>query len=284
MPQDFILIGFKGNRKEVYINPDEINLAIGDYVITEADKGVDLGTVIQMGRLASLKASNDEPLKIIRKATEEEISNLQNIRQEEVSAYLVCRNKISKYSMNMKLVDVEYQFDHKKLTFYFTSDRRVDFRKLVKDLAAKYRTRIELRQIGVRDEAKRIGGFGVCGQQLCCSLHLKSFEPISTQHVKDQMLPMNPGKLSGNCGRLKCCLAYERDQYVYALKEFPQLEDNVHTPNGIGQVCKVDIFHKSVLVKFGNNNHDENYETFNIDEISYNLQAVENKNSRMQRV
>ncbi len=268
MAQDFILIAFKGNRKEVFINPIEINLAIGDSVIIEADKGEDLGTVVQMGRLVSLKTSNSDPQNILRKASSKEIELLHQNREKEVAAYFVCRNKIKTFDINMKLVDVEYQFDHNKLTFYFTSDRRVDFRKLVKDLAAKYRTRIELRQIGVRDEAKRIGGFGVCGQQLCCSSHLNDFEPISTQHVKDQMLPMNPIKLSGNCGRLKCCLAYEREQYISSLKLFPGLEQNVKTPAGDGYVSKIDIFKNSVMVKIKNDNMDDSFETFDIKEIS----------------
>lgn len=262
MAQDFILVAFKGNRKEIYINPDGIELSIGDDVIVEADKGVDLGKVDQMGRIVIMKNKNENPKKILRKATQEELVQLWENREREIQAYFVCRQKIKKHNLNMKLVDVEFQFDRKKVTFYFTSDRRVDFRELVKDLAAKYKTRIEMRQIGVRDEAKRVGGVGVCGRELCCASYLVHFETITTQHAKDQMLPMNPSKLAGNCGRLKCCFNYERDIYLQELSRYPAIDQEIITPSGKGKVIKVDIFKEivSVLLKDGEfNEHIENY-------------------------
>jgi cell fate regulator YaaT (PSP1 superfamily) len=270
MPQDFVLVAFKGNRKEIYINPDEVLLSIGDHVIVEADKGVDLGKVVQMGRLVVVKNLKNEPRKILRKATQQEIDQLWQNREKEITAYFVCKQKIKKHNLNMKLVDVEFQFDHKKVTFYFTSDRRVDFRELVKDLAAKYRTRIEMRQIGVRDEAKRVGGVGVCGRELCCASHLNNFAPITTQHAKDQMLPMNPSKLAGNCGRLKCCFNYERDLYLEALSEYPDIDQEVTTPSGKGRVIKIDIFQKMVSVLFTDHNNHDHIENFYKDEIIFN--------------
>lgn len=269
MPQDFVLVGFKGNRKEIYINPEEIALNVGDYVIVEADKGIDLGKVHQMGRLVVVKSRNGDLKKILRKATREEIDKLWENREKEITAYFVCKQKIKKHNLNMKLVDVEFQFDNKKVTFYFTSDRRVDFRELVKDLAAKYRTRIEMRQIGVRDEAKRIGGVGVCGRELCCSSYLHNFAPITTQHARDQMLPMNPAKLAGNCGRLKCCFNYERDLYQEELSKYPVLEQEVMTPSGKGKVIKIDIFQKVVSVLFTDDEYKEHIENFQKDEIIF---------------
>ncbi|GAB4189301.1 MAG: stage 0 sporulation family protein [Calditrichia bacterium] len=269
MTQDFILVAFKGNRKDIYINPNEINCNIGDYVVVEADKGIDLGKVEQVGRLVIMKFKSDNPKKIIRKASQEELDKLWQNREKEISAFFICRQKIKKHNLNMKLVDVEFQFDQKKVTFYFTSDRRVDFRELVKDLAAKYKTRIEMRQIGVRDEARRVGGVGVCGRELCCASHLSSFAPITTQHAKDQMLPMNPSKLAGNCGRLKCCFNFERDMYLAELEQYPDLEQEVQTPSGKGKVIKIDIFAKSVTVLFHDNDYSDHIENFDSSEIIF---------------
>ena len=157
----------------------------------------------------------------------------------------------------MKLVDVEYQFDRNKITFYFTSESRVDFRALVRDLAGRYRTRIELRQIGVRDEAKRLGGVGVCGRHLCCTTFLREFEPIVTQFAKDQNLALNPTKLSGCCGRLMCCLRYEREFYMESLKKFPQLETRVRTAKGNGVLKKINVFEEVAIIQYENDEEDK---------------------------
>ena len=163
----------------------------------------------------------------------------------------------------MKLVDVEYQFDGNKITFYFTAEKRVDFRELVKELASTYRVRIELRQIGVRDEAKRLSGYSVCGRRLCCTTFLKNFEPITTQFAKDQLMPLNPQKLSGVCGRLMCCLNYERDFYLNELKKYPPIDSIISTPKGKGTVEKIDVFREEVIVRFQNNE----WEKFKLDQI-----------------
>lgn len=250
MTPEIVEISFKGNKKVHYFNPQEIKIKPGDYVIVEADKGIDLGKVTKIGRLVALNEIKGEPKNLIRLAEEEDLQKLKDNRLKEAQAFLVGREKIKVHSLNMKLVDVEYQYDQNKLTFYFTSDKRVDFRELVKDLAAKYRTRIELRQIGVRDEARRLGGLGICGEPICCASFIKEFEPISTQYAKDQHLPLNPCKLTGICGRLKCCLLYEKGFYAATLQKFPALETEINTERGKAVVEKVDIFRDVIYLRY----------------------------------
>ncbi|GAB4370948.1 MAG: stage 0 sporulation family protein [Calditrichia bacterium] len=263
MASELVEVAFKGNRTAIYTNPVGINLKTGDYVIVEAERGEDLGVVVALGKVLELKDLKEEPLKVMHLATPENIQRLQENRVEEEKAFEICKAKILKHNLNMKLVDVEYQFDRNKLVFYFTSDQRVDFRQLVRDLAAVYRTRIELRQIGVRDEAKRIGGYGTCGYKLCCATFMREFETISTQYAKDQLLPMNPTKLSGVCGRLKCCLAFEKVFYSEELQKYPCLEQKVKTPQGQGVVDKIDIFNKIVYVRYPN----DELEKFSVEEL-----------------
>jgi cell fate regulator YaaT (PSP1 superfamily) len=264
MPSELVEVAFKGNRTGIYTNPVEINLKTGNHVIVETERGEDLGIVVALGRVLSLKEMDADPLKVMRMATPDDLEKLRKNREEEENAFEICRGKIARHNLNMKLVDVEYQFDRNKMTFYFTSDQRVDFRQLVRDLAAKYRTRIELRQIGVRDEAKRIGGYGTCGYKLCCSTFMREFETITTQFAKEQLLPMNPSKLSGVCGRLKCCLAFEKVFYVNELEKYPSVDKPVQTPMGKGIVDKVDIFHGTVYVRFAN----EEIEKFSLQDLN----------------
>ncbi len=243
-----IEILFKGERKELYENPQQFPFKIGDYVIVEAEKGEDLGTVNQIGPFLARKKSDQNTRKIIRKPTRDDMQRYRDNTLKEKDAFQVCRKKIVEHDLNMKLVDVEYQFDGNKITFYFTADQRVDFRELVKNLASIYKVRIELRQIGVRDEAKRIGGYGVCGQKLCCTTFLKEFEPITTQCAKEQNLPLNPQKLSGACGRLLCCLMYERSFYQEQMKKLPTVDSLIKTPQGQGKVIQVDVFNETVTL------------------------------------
>jgi cell fate regulator YaaT (PSP1 superfamily) len=250
MTPEIVEISFKGNKRTHYFNYKDIPLKPGDYVVVEAEKGIDLGMVSKIGRLVALSEIKGEPKSVIRLAAEDDLDKLKENRLKEVQAFYVAREKIKFHGLNMKLVDVEYQYDQNKLTFYFTSDKRVDFRELVKDLAAKYRTRIELRQIGVRDEARRLGGLGVCGEPLCCTAFIQEFEPISTQYAKDQHLPLNPCKLTGVCGRLKCCLLYEKSFYSATLKKFPALETEINTDRGKAVIDKVDIFREMVYLKY----------------------------------
>jgi cell fate regulator YaaT (PSP1 superfamily) len=264
MTLELVEVAFKGNRTGIYINNIGLNIKTGDYVVVEAERGEDAGIVIALGRVVTLKEIEGEPKKLLRISTAADNVKIKDNRDEEESAYEICKEKIAKHNLNMKLVDVEYQFDRNKLTFYFTSDQRVDFRQLVRDLAAKYRTRIELRQIGVRDEAKRIGGYGTCGYKLCCNTFMREFETITTQYAKEQLLPMNPSKLSGVCGRLKCCLAFEKLFYIEELEKYPEIEKPIETPHGEGIVDKIDIFHGAVYVRFPN----DDLEKFTLDELS----------------
>jgi len=225
---------------------------VKDLAIVEAEKGEDLGAV-NLVNLPSpgLKLNEGEPLrKVLRKPTDGDLIKYQANKSAELRAREACRQKIVVHNLDMKLVDCEYQLDGNKITFYFTAEKRVDFRELVKDLASEYHTRIELRQIGVRDEAKRLGGYGVCGRELCCSCWIGEFAPITTQAAKEQNLPLNPNKLAGVCGRLKCCLMYERDFYNQAIAQFPHLTKSLKTEKGEGTIIKIDIFRDTLTVKY----------------------------------
>ncbi|MFO7888729.1 MAG: regulatory iron-sulfur-containing complex subunit RicT [bacterium] len=235
-----IEVEFKGGRKGLYLNPQEFPFTVGDFTIVEADKGEDLGIVVNIGKVIDSKVKDEDYLKILRKPNKKNIAHLNENRQLEKKAFQDCQKRIENHGLDMKLVDVEYQFDHKKITFYFTSDKRVDFRALVRDLAGYYKTRIELRQIGVRDEAKRIGGLGVCGYPLCCTTFLRDFDPVITQYTKDQNLIVNPAKFTGACGRLMCCLKYERDVYMAIKQKFPRPGAKIKTKTGTGILKNID--------------------------------------------
>jgi len=248
-----IEVEFKGGRKGLYSNPQEFPFSVGDFVIVEADKGEDLGLVVNIGKIIDTKESKDEDqLKILRKPNKQNIIQLKENRELEKKAFQDCQKRIENHGLEMKLVDVEYQFDHKKITFYFTSDKRVDFRALVRDLAGHYKTRIELRQIGVRDEAKRIGGLGVCGYPLCCTTFLRDFDPVITQYTKDQNLVVNPAKFTGACGRLMCCLKYERDFYIAVKQNFPKPGVKVKTKIGTGMVKNIDPIKGVAAIEYKN--------------------------------
>lgn len=246
-----IEIVFKGERKEIYANAQQFPFKVGDYAIVEAEKGIDLGMVNQLGSMLERKKKEGEIRNIIRKATLKDLEIYRDNRRKEFDAYQLSRTKIVNHGMDMKLVDVEYQFDGNKITFYFTADKRVDFRELVKDLASVYKVRIELRQIGVRDEAKRIGGFGTCGRKLCCTTFLREFEPITTQCAKEQNLPLNPQKLSGLCGRLLCCLMYERAFYRQQMDKLPSIGSKFNSPEGLATVSAINVFNEMITLENG---------------------------------
>ena len=241
---------FKGERRAVYRNRNELDINEGDYVIVEADRGQDLGLVSFVGDLVKLKRGKGETKGVVRMADESDREKQAKNKEKEKDAFKLCKEKIEKFNLDMKLVDVEMQFDGSKITFYFTAAQRVDFRELVKDLASVYRTRIELRQIGVRDEAKRISGMGICGRKQCCSAFLTEFEQITTQLAKDQQLSLNPTKISGNCGRLFCCLRYEEDSYAESFKNFPPLNCEVEINNKKGVLCFINVFENKGQVRF----------------------------------
>ena len=256
----FIEVVFKGERRGYYLNESGLELSEGSSVIVEAEKGVDLGVIAAIGGTAYMKSRlrqrpcEGDLKKIVRLATDADLKVMEYHREQEHTAFTICLDRIHKLDLPMKLVDVEYQFDRNRITFYFTADGRVDFRQLVRELAAEYRTRIELRQIGPRDEAKRMGGFGVCGRELCCSSWLGQFEPISTDMARLQNLTINPFKLAGQCGRLKCCLSYEAQLYEELLTRFPPLDYRLVTPKGEGIIEKIDIFQDAIYVHYAKDN------------------------------
>jgi cell fate regulator YaaT (PSP1 superfamily) len=243
-------IVFKGERKAIYRNRGELDINVDDYVIVEAERGLEMGRVTLMGELVRLKRGKGETRGVIRKSTDKDLETSGKNKEKEKEAFKACHERIGRYGLDMKLVDVEMQHDGSKITFFFTAAQRVDFRELVKELAAVYRTRIELRQIGVRDEAKRISGVGICGQPQCCGAFLSEFEQITTQMAKDQQLSLNPAKISGNCGRLLCCLRYEEAMYQDVFKQFPQLHSGVVIDGKKGLLNYINVFTCKGLVHF----------------------------------
>jgi cell fate regulator YaaT (PSP1 superfamily) len=246
---DIYLVEFKGSRKEYFSNPDCLSVKPGDYAIVQAERGEDMGRVTKKVPAQTAKPEK-KPHRILRLATPEDKERLRSNREKERECLKECERMVSERNLQMKLVDTELQFDNNKITFYFTAEKRVDFRELVKELASTYKTRIELRQIGVRDEARRIGGFGVCGLPLCCASFIREFEPISTHLAREQNLSLNPAKISGNCGRLLCCLRYEKKLYEKTLPLYPKLGERFATEKGEGVVEKLNIFREYVVVKY----------------------------------
>ncbi len=250
---DILEIDFKGRRKEFARNPLQFPFIVGDLAIVEVERGQDLGKISYLGQRAEVTDEQAPSLTVIRKAGPADIIILEQNRHREKDARSLAKQKIAHHKLDMKLVDIELQWDGRKMTFYFTADGRVDFRELVKDLASSFRTRIDLRQIGARDETKRTGGYGVCGQPLCCATFLTEFKPITTQMPRDQFLPLNPSKLSGVCGRLKCCLRYELDVYREFQRSCPKLGHAVKDETrGDGVIEKLDLIREQIQIKYGN--------------------------------
>jgi cell fate regulator YaaT (PSP1 superfamily) len=239
-----IEVTFKGRRREYFSNPKELPLHQGDYVVVQAERGEDLGRVHHTSEWVKREEVPAVLREAIRPGRPEDLERLDGNRRKEDRAYGICRERIVQHDVEMKLVDCEYQFDGNRITFFFTAEKRVDFRDLVKDLASTFRTRIELRQIGVRDESGRIGGMGTCGRELCCATWLREFEPITLKMAKDQGLSPSPSKISGACGRLKCCLRYELDFYKEAQREFPKLGSKLTLEAKEFEVGRVDIFQR----------------------------------------
>ncbi len=246
-------VRFKSVGKVYYFDPKNYKLAIGDKVIVETARGVECGEVAMVDREID-ESTFSSPIKpIIRAATEEDLRRIENNKQKEKDAFKICQDKIAVHGLKMNLIDVECTFDNNKMLFYFTAENRVDFRELVKDLAAVFKTRIELRQIGVRDEAKMLGGLGICGQPFCCSRFLGDFQPVSIKMAKEQGLSLNPTKISGTCGRLMCCLKYEQNAYDDLLKTTPKQGAIVKTTSGRGVVEEVNLLTGKLKVKLDNN-------------------------------
>lgn len=251
---EIIGVRFKSVGKIYYFSPGGLKIPEKSFVIVETARGIECGLVVMSNRLVD-ESEIVSPLKtVIRVATEKDMKIVEQNKKKEVDARKICEEKIAAHGLNMKLVDVECTFDNNKLLFYFTAENRVDFRELVKDLAAVFRTRIELRQIGVRDEAKMLGGLGVCGRPFCCRTFLGEFQPVSIKMAKEQGLSLNPTKISGTCGRLMCCLKYEQDTYEELLKTMPKVGAYVDTPVGKGYVEEINLLTGKVKVKPDNPN------------------------------
>lgn len=242
-------VRFKKAGKIYYFDPDGLDIETDSFVIVETARGIEYGKVV----IANKQVEEEDivlPLKkVLRVATEKD--RLQVIANKKAArkAFDICLKKIAEHQLEMKLIDVEYTFDRNKVIFYFTADGRVDFRELVKDLAAIFKTRIELRQIGVRDEAKMLGGIGPCGRMLCCSTFLGDFEPVSIKMAKDQNLSLNPAKISGLCGRLMCCLKYESEEYENAKEQLPDLGELIETTHGTGKVVGLNLMDRIVQIE-----------------------------------
>ncbi len=247
--KNIIGVRFRKLGKIYFFNPKWLEVKKGDYVIVDTAQGEEYAEVVIPNRKV-----NDEkivaPLKnVLRLASQADTKHYEECRKKEKEAFKLCSEKIKEHKLEMTLTDVEYKFDDSKILFYFTADGRIDFRELVKDLAAIYKTRIELRQIGVRDEVKRIGGNGVCGRELCCCTFLSDFEAVSIKMAKEQNISLNPSKISGNCGRLMCCLKYEQEAYEEKLSKLPSVGSIVKTPDGTGEVDSVEILKEKIRVK-----------------------------------
>lgn len=238
---EVIGVRFKNVGKVYYFDPDGNSLKQGDMVVVETARGIECGEIAMANRQISDEGIVQPLKKLIRVATKEDLKKLEENAGKEKAAFDICLKKIAAHKLEMKLVDVEYTFDNSKILFYFTADGRVDFRELVKDLASVFRTRIELRQIGVRDEAKMLGGLGICGRPFCCSTFLGGFQPVSIKMAKEQGLSLNPVKISGTCGRLMCCLKYEQEAYLDLIRNTPSVNSIVMTPGGKGTVIDANM-------------------------------------------
>lgn len=264
-------IGFKGNRKQFYRNTQNIELRVGDYVIVEADSGHDMGMIYTAGifvapkmQCRNLDSDSSEILQILRKATPEEKNSLEEVRAREPEVARICREKITAHGLEMKFVDTELRFDRQKISVFFTAEHRIDFRELVRDLASEFRVRIQMVQISSRDEARRTGGIGTCGRMLCCSSWLQEFQQVTTETAKFQNMQLNMSRLSGQCGRLKCCLNYELDTYMEQLKKYPAIDSMVRTERGKARIEKVDIFREEIWLHY---NDDDSWECMTLEKF-----------------
>ncbi|WP_440897331.1 PSP1 domain-containing protein [Amphibacillus sp. Q70] len=246
---EVIGVRFKKAGKIYYFDPDQLVIEQEQYVIVETSRGIEFGKVVIANKSVDMEDVVLPLKKVIRIATKKDKCTVIENKKNAEEAYQVCFDKINEHQLDMNLVDVEYTFDRNKVIFYFTADGRIDFRNLVKDLASIFKTRIELRQIGVRDEAKLLGGIGPCGRMLCCSTFLGDFEPVSIKMAKDQNLSLNPAKISGLCGRLMCCLKYENDDYEEAKKQLPDLGEKIQTPIGEGKVVGLNILERVIQIE-----------------------------------
>ena len=276
--KNIIGVRFKKLGKIYFFNPKNLRVRKGDKVIVETAQGEEYGEVMIPNRWVEDEKIVSPLKKVLRIANYKDHKHFEECRRKEIEAYETCLKKIKEHKLGMTLRDVEYKFDYSKILFYFTADGRIDFRDLVKDLAAIYKTRIELRQIGVRDEVKRIGGNGVCGRELCCCSFLRDFETVSIKMAKEQNLSLNPSKISGNCGRLMCCLKYENDVYEEKIKKLPNIGAIVKTEDGQGEVDAIETLKERVRVKIKDvEGEGYFYKKYNVKDIKIIKNAIVEK-------
>ena len=261
---EVIGVRFKEAGKIYYFDPNDLDITMNDYVIVETVRGIEFGHVVIVNKQVDADDVVLPLKKVERIANDKDIANVRENEQLAKKAMEVCIDKINFHQLDMNLVDVEYTFDRSKVVFYFTAEGRIDFRNLVKDLASKFKTRIELRQIGVRDEAKLLGGIGPCGRMLCCSTFLGDFDPVSIKMAKDQSLSLNPAKISGLCGRLMCCLKYENDHYEDTKKQLPDMGKEISTTYGEGRVVGLNLLEELIQIELY---EDETIIEYTIDEL-----------------
>jgi cell fate regulator YaaT (PSP1 superfamily) len=272
---DIVEVGFKSNRAGFFINESGASLLPDFHIIVEVESGIDVGKVISVGEKVRHKRRSHgiigQPMrKILRIASDEDMNEAMNNRSVEEEAVSIFKEICKKHFLEMKLTAVEYQFDRSRITFYFTADNRVDFRNLVRDLAAVYHTRIELRQIGARDEAKKIGGIGLCGREICCMTWMNQIKRVTIDHARFQRVTLTPRRLAGSCGRIKCCILFEMQSYLEARKKFPPVNSTVVTAKGNGRIEKVDIFNDRIFLRYPNTGI---IEMISLDEMkSYQIQ------------
>ncbi len=259
-------VRFKRLGKIYFFDPKWLEVKKGDQVVVETSQGEEIAEVAVPNRIVEEEKLTTSLKKVLRLASPRDLKHAEECRQKEKEAFELCSKKIKEHKLNMTLTDVEYKFDNSKILFYFTADGRIDFRDLVRDLASVYKTRIELRQIGVRDEVKRIGGNGVCGRELCCCSFLSDFETVSIKMAKEQNISLNPSKISGNCGRLMCCLKYEQNVYEEKLQRLPNVGAIVKTPDGKGEVEGIETLKEVVKVKIKDGDITT-YKKYNVKDI-----------------
>ena len=271
-------VKFKDNGKTYYFNPKDLSISENDCVIVETVRGLEFGHVTLTNKEVDELAFQNPLKDIIRVATKEDFKKNEENKRKSKSALDICIKKAKEHNLDMKFIDAEYTFDNSKVIFYFSAEGRIDFRDLVKDLAAIFKTRIELRQIGVRDESKMLGGLGHCGREFCCHKFLCDFQPVSIKMAKDQGLSLNPTKISGACGRLMCCLAYEQCGYEEKIKRVPKVGSLVKTPKGEGTVISSNILKEEVKVKLVDKDDDVDLEEFKASEVKVIKGVVEKNN------
>ena len=274
-------VRFRTAGKIYFFDPKEFQVRSGDHVIVETARGIEFGSVVSERRQVKEKCIGDELKPVLRIATKEDEERAEKNREKEKEAYKICLDKIKEHELDMKLVSTEYTFDNNKVLFYFTADGRVDFRELVKDLAAVFRTRIELRQIGVRDETKIRGGIGICGRPLCCSTYLTEFAAVSIKMAKEQNLSLNPTKISGVCGRLMCCLTNEEETYEVLNSQLPSVGDNVTTSDGLtGTVHSLSVLRRLVKVIVNLENDEKEIREYKADDLKFRPRRKKQKVSK----